>query len=342
MLSKKVKQDQLQEIFTNTIKVYKQKDSPSFKDIKNEVKNISFLKENWIPKSFITLLTAREGIGKTWVAIWYVQFTINKGFNVLWVDTEGFEAALIERFEKMKIDLNKIKRPSLDFSDYIWSSNLEDRSDRMAIESVVKTQNIGLIIIDSFRTAHQKDENSSSVISIMKYLNEVAKKYYVPVLLVHHHNKGTKGSTFNSDAIRGNTSILSLPRVIAMCLPYEDDCIAVGQAKANLRKKAEPEIFEIKNDGIKLTDKVFDSRKVITELNTKNAIDIATDFLRESLKKPTNVNYVIKKSKDNGISEPTLRRAKKKLGIVSIKDSTGWKWSLPSLAAATVDGKLLN
>jgi hypothetical protein len=59
-------------------------------------------------------------------------------------------------------------------------------------------------------------------------------------------------------------------------------------------------------------------------------LEQAVEALKELLDGgPVPAQEVIEDLKDQGISEPTARRAKAKLGVVSSRQGEGWTWGLP-------------
>jgi len=58
----------------------------------------------------------------------------------------------------------------------------------------------------------------------------------------------------------------------------------------------------------------------------------AEDFLRENLKEPARAKDMEEHARAVGISQRTLARARKKLGVIAEKDGMegGWKWRLPA------------
>jgi len=55
--------------------------------------------------------------------------------------------------------------------------------------------------------------------------------------------------------------------------------------------------------------------------------------LRELLKEPMMAERVFEHAKNLGISERTVKIAKKNIGVITTKVAGGWQWSLPQAAA---------
>lgn len=62
-------------------------------------------------------------------------------------------------------------------------------------------------------------------------------------------------------------------------------------------------------------------------------LKLAIEWLTKNVKSGTNSNWILKKSKEDGIALGTLRRAKRKLGIKSVRVGDGWNgwdWVWPA------------
>ena len=68
------------------------------------------------------------------------------------------------------------------------------------------------------------------------------------------------------------------------------------------------------------------------------AIREACDFLLNRLEAgPVNAEDILEEAKHNAISPTTLKRAKKKLKIRSIKKQDNWTWELPAKPRTVAD-----
>lgn len=158
-----------------------------------------------LPKRAITILHGRGGIGKTWLALGMAE-AVAKGIPflnhkseqapVFYVDFENPRPILAERSRALDIESTRfwhishpVKPPFLDAGERTLYKTLPEES---------------LIIFDTFRSAHQGDENNSQDIArVLTVLKDLREKGY-SVLLLHHTAKG------NDSRYKGSTAILDL------------------------------------------------------------------------------------------------------------------------------------
>lgn len=168
---------------------------------------IEWVTDRLIPKKSITVIFGKGGIGKTWFTldmarsigsgIPFLGLTTNKT-PVIFVDFENPLAVLNTRTQKLgdaegvffwRANNEKLKPPKLDSKDWELYKNLPKES---------------VIIFDTLRAAHSKDENASDGMAlIMGRLKELRDMGFT-VILLHHTAK-------NSDKIaKGSTAIVDL------------------------------------------------------------------------------------------------------------------------------------
>jgi len=129
------------------------------------------------------------------------------------------------------------------------------------------------------------------------------------------------------DRIRGISSILQYCRTIwAIDIPnqLDKDNKRISSLKNNLGKLPEPLGLYIDDIGvIHFGDAPYIKHN---ETVTEKAIDLLKSLLTKG---PVPSKKVEQEFIDAGISFATMNRAKEKLGVVSVREKEGWKWSLP-------------
>lgn len=168
---------------------------------------VDWLVDRLIPKGAITLIFGKGGIGKTWLALDMAR-AIGTGTpflglqtirgQVIYIDFENPLAVLNARTQKLgdgqgvlfwRANNEKQKAPKLDSKEW----DLYKRLPKMAV-----------LIIDTLRASHGRDENASNEIGlIMGRLKELRDMGFT-IILLHHTTK-------NSDKVaKGSTAIVDL------------------------------------------------------------------------------------------------------------------------------------
>ncbi len=163
---------------------------------------IEWVADRLIPKKSITVIFGKGGIGKTWFTLDMAR-SIGSGIPflglttikipVIFVDFENPLAVLNTRTQKLgdaegvffwRANNEKLKPPKLDSKDWELYKNLPKES---------------VIIFDTLRAAHSKDENASDGMAlIMGRLKELRDMGFTVILLHHtakNFDKMAKGST---------------------------------------------------------------------------------------------------------------------------------------------------
>ena len=84
-------------------------------------------------------------------------------------------------------------------------------------------------------------------------------------------------------------------------------------------------------------DREIAADDVVSDAETRSALDEAVEWLRDVLADgPLDAKDVHRRARENGISERTLKRAKRPAGVVSESSRadtgiSGWRWSLHSI-----------
>ena len=211
----------------------------------------------------------------------------------------------------------------------------EDRTaltfDNPIIEDYVKQVNPALLIFDPFRLNH---------------IAFLAEKYNVAVILVCHFNKNQKGDAITR--IIGSTDIVGIARSYLALgnVPEEDGLKFMSHEKSSLAPRGKTKLFEINPDegGIKsLGENDMSMDDYVKQANESRrraapAVEAAKEFLKDQMpggKRPA--KELKNLAKANKISDRTLDRARKELGIVSKQE--GFKgqyvWIFPESSSDT-------
>jgi hypothetical protein len=184
-------------------------------DLQTLDSGVKWIVSSLLPAQSITLFHAPGGTGKTWIAL-LLSYSIAEGLDffslatltrpVIYIDFENPLSVIVERVRKLEIrnvlfwhQAFNPKPPKLDSDDYTLYKRLPPGS---------------LIIFDTLRAAHDRDENDSKEMAcIMSRLKEIRDAGF-SILLIHHtpraNQRASKGSTAITDLA---DNVLSLYRV---------------------------------------------------------------------------------------------------------------------------------
>jgi len=310
-------------------------------DMENMIGPISWLWPGLLPNGFANLLVGESGMCKSQVAL-HIAKCCTTGENwpdgttftgepgaVLWLETESAQALNLSRAKAWDIPLDKFYTP---FADPMMSVELDNKEHQAEIERLSLLPEVKLIVVDSFRGAQRKDENSSEAAQAVFWLASVATKINKPILLLHHLNKPPKDETgrININRVRGSSAIVQPARVIwAVDKPDpQSERRRLYVIKNNLCKFAPPIGIEIKEKGLLFGDSPHEPRKLTN-------VDRAREFLQAFLnEKPMKTQEIFERGKELGFSEKTIRAAAEKAQVIYIRKGFGsgieCSWSLPS------------
>ena len=103
----------------------------------------------------------------------------------MWVDTESSQIILATRIRLWNIPPKQLISPYGDFNRTI---DLESQ-DLDVLRESVRIQKPRLVVIDSLRSAHKSDENSSRVGGVLEPLTSLARDTGAAFLVIHHLRK---------------------------------------------------------------------------------------------------------------------------------------------------------
>lgn len=307
-------------------------------DLDGLIGPIEWLWDGWLPKGMLTIAASEPGVGKSGACLgvgaviltgspWPDGTPSDERGAILWAESEAGQAINLDRAKKWGLPLEKIVTP---FENPLIDFKLDDVQHQRALEAQAYRPEIKLIIIDSLRAAHSKDENNSEVIGIVQRLAELARDAGKPILLTHHLRKRGifDGDGVSLDRLRGSSAITQPARVVwGLDIPdphNQPDNKRIQVIKSNLARFPEPIGMTLNESGI-----YFGAAP--TPPQTYTELDKAIDMLKDLLsngKQPS--AYIYDEGEAAGISRRTLERAKKAVGAHSIKTPEGWFWGLPA------------
>lgn len=307
-------------------------------NVRDAIGGVTWLWEQWIPEKCLTIVAAHPGVGKSAFVLGSIVKAVTQGSpfldgseptrngKVIWCDTESAHDGNVDRISDWGIDPDLILIPG---SDVCHSFQADNGEDVARLCELSRQQDIQLIVIDSLRGTHSKDENSSQhVAKVMEKLSEVASTLQIAVILIHHCRKSQGDQVNDKPVLRGSSAIEALARSIIMLEKIDSGTtkfVGVSSSKNNFSMPADDLGFQITDTGIVAS--AIPGKTVTLNKNQK-----AKQFLQEQLangpKKSTDLEESATKQ---GIKKKTLDRATKELGLIKDKEMDGWYTSLPKI-----------
>ena len=312
---------------------------PTWADLDKRLPAIQWIWPGWLPRGLLTLLVGAPGEGKSALALalaacvvkgtqWPDGTKIDKPGLVVWCETESAQAVNLERARAWSLPLDRILIPRA--NDLLDTIQLDTAEGWEALETVCCRPGVRLVVVDSLSGAHRRDENSAELRDLLTSLANLAQRTGLAMLVVHHlRKKGLFDSgKMDLDQVRGSSVIVQWARVVlALDRPdpeYAPNRVRLSQIKNNLARYPQPLGFEIGDTGLTFGEAPEEPR-------TETQLDKACDLLRALLVAgPMPANDVFEEGEGAGLSRRTLKRAKKKLGIIALRKDNRWLWSLPA------------
>jgi RecA/RadA recombinase len=309
----------------------------SFADLDKELGPIEWIWANWLPKGFLTMLAGAPEAGKSALAL-RIAASITNGLPfpdgttpqetglVVWCEAEASQALNLERAKKWGIDIKKLILPLEDATEDI---SLDNQKHKERIREAASVPGVKLLIVDSLSGTSRRNENSTDMLDLVRFLAQLARDKNIAILLTHHLRKRGKMDTYSVelDRLRGSSSIVQPARVIwAMDNPNSSTGYKrLRVIKSNLGQKPQSIGYEIGESGINFGPSPEPFAK---PSETEESVEFLKNMLANG---PCDAQVVLTEAEKNGIHERTLREAKTQLRIRSEKEggSNGkWVWYL--------------
>lgn len=187
-------------------------------DLKNvaeqKFEDYEFLVKDLIPKTGITVISARPKSGKSWFVLHILIQILNgqKVFNhfntqktnILLIDEENSLRGLQRRTKKITDNIPNL--PIINFKGF----KINSAQHRLWLIDFVKKEKIGLVVFDSFRRLHDLDENKSENITELYNCFKEIMEAGTAILLIYHNKKTDKGQKISIESLRGSIDISAI------------------------------------------------------------------------------------------------------------------------------------
>lgn len=327
-------------------------------DIKPEA--IRWLWDGWLARGKFHIFAGTAGTGKTTIAI-AIGATISMGGrfpdgthapigNVLiWSGEDSAKDTLVPRLLAAGADMSKVHFiGDIKHGDEIRS--FDPATDIKAmLFAASKIGDVSLLIVDPVVNAVAGDSHKNTEVRrALQPLVDLGEKLDCAVLGISHFSKGTGGKD-PMERVTGSLAFSALARIVLATAKINDGDTTKRifcRAKSNIGVDHGGFEYDLHQKEIEGHKGLFSSYSVwgkavegtATELLTETELDdgegaSADKFLREILVSGAMPQKEIEADcKGAGYSPATIKRAKKRLGILSKKDGMKgvWFWSLPS------------
>lgn len=306
------------------------------------IAQVNWLWERWIPHGCLTLVVGEGGVGKTWLVNYIIacaygdrqwpDSTTSKGYKTCLIETEHFRGEYHKRLASMGVKADEILSlpyPPEGITEPDWFIPSLPNDLHKLVEPTIATGGPWIVVVDSLAGAHELDENSAEMRSLLQALSGVASKYDTAVIAAHHlRKKNPNAPAFqpvDMDRIRGSSTIAQFARsIIGLSQFTSDGPVRVEVIKSNYAKKPPAFGFYIEDDGFHLSETPPEAPRKETQVD--KACDLLLALLR---KRPMRVTKLQEETESAGLSWITMKRAKTRLRINAVKKENRWWWSLP-------------
>ena len=307
----------------------------NMQDVKCE--SVEWLLYPFIPYGKITIIQGDPGEGKTTLVLQIIA-RLTKGESII---DEDAKPPINVIYQTAEDGLGDTIKPRLVEADADCSKVLviDDKDAPLTmldvrLEKAISETGARLVVLDpiqGFLGADVDMHRANEIRPVMKHIAELAEKYRCAIVLIGHMNKCGMGKS----AYRGLGSIdfqaAARSVLIVGRIKDEPEIRVVCQIKSSLAPKAKSIAFRLsENEGfewigeydITADDLLSGATKGTKQ---KTAMDFLENLLADGKMPQTKIAQL---ADERGISNKTLRNAKKALDIKASKCGNQWYWEL--------------
>lgn len=294
----------------------------------------------YIPRGKITLMTADPGTGKTFFSLYLAAMVTNgapffgqESFAVRVPQTVIYQTAEDGLADTIKPRLLTIRpEANLKFFKAFDESKrtIDFSSTPEIIEKIMKDQHPALMIFDPLQAylgANVDMHRANEVRPVLANIGRLAEEYECAVILIMHNSKMSTDPLYRA---LGSIDFVGIARSMLIMGKHPDDSHkrVVCHEKSSLAAPGDSIVFHIdpSNGGIVFDE--FSDLKAVDVLNAKKKtrekpsirLDEAVEMLRELLGEEgwTELSQVKTLEAASGVSERSMQRAKKELGLETL------------------------
>ena len=302
--------------------------------------NVDWLWQDRIALGKLTIISGDPGLGKSYLSL-SIAATVSTGAKfpdgapccqgevIVATCEDGPADTIRPRLDCMGADVSKVYHlHGVEDGKKVQILQLDRHID--ALRECLETHpEVRLIIVDPI-SAFMGDTDShknAEVRTVLGPLATLAEQHNVAVVGINHLSKAQGRALYRS---MGSLAFVAAARAAwaVMADPDDDERRLFLLLKNNL---ANPSglAFRIENGAV-----VFENTPVLISVDDLDPDETpreeARSWLKATLSEPIAASKVLKSAKVDGISERTLRRAKKEMKVESVQFAGEWVWALPS------------
>ncbi|MBV7396564.1 AAA family ATPase [Mameliella sediminis] len=307
-----------------------------------EAKEIDWLWPSLIPYEKTTILEGDPELGKSYLCMHIAALVstggklpdgtrVDKG-NVLYISSEDDAADTIRpRMEQMGADLARVRV----LDDFLV---FDDKGLRR-LRDEMEDHTPDLVVVDtlySFLSDKVDLGKPTSIRAGLHKLDRLFKEFGPAVVVIRHWTKGSKGKAIYRGV--GAIDVVGVVRTTLAVAAHPDDekLRILAQVKNNIGAKPQGFVYEIvpQEKGLPVIEWRGRTDYSANDLESqgqdgRSEFSRAIEFLERVLATgPMASADLFERADKEGISRPTLNRAKSEAGVVSEKKGKGWTWRL--------------
>ncbi|MCZ4539851.1 AAA family ATPase [Dietzia maris] len=314
------------------------------------MRKIEWLIPDWIPRSALTLLAGREGLGKSTIAVAWTAAETVKGNYVLYVHTEDSrEHTVAPRLKAAGADMSKVIFVDVE-TETSDSGTITLPLDNDALEQVIAEYKVTFMVLDAATSSMSSElsgKDDRQVRQFLEPLAQMAARQKMVVLgLVHF---GKRDGADSGKLILGSIAWSQVARsVLSVALDEDQDQLIITNTKGNLATCVRSEAARIVSQAIDTEDGSTEVGKVkwlgevkadARDFLAGDAIDgderteiekIILDYLKDNGGSAP-AKEVLKATRDAGLDDNTVKKARRKMGVKTEKaggTGVGWVWTI--------------
>lgn len=307
----------------------------NMEDIKCE--NVEWLWYPFVPYGKITIIQGDPGEGKTTLVLQMIA-KLTKGESIINGETKESINVIYQTAEDGLSDTIKprLVAANADCSKVLVIDDKETPLTMLDVrlEKAIAETGARLVVLDpiqGFLGADVDMHRANEIRPVMKHIAEIAEKYRCAIILVGHMNKCNMGKS----AYRGLGSIdfqaAARSVLIVGRIKNEPEIRVVCQIKNSLAPEAKSIAFKLSEKNgfewlgecdVKAEELLCGTAKGMKQ---KTAINFLEDTLSKGKMAQTKIAEL---AEEKGISNKTLRNAKKTLEVKASKIGNQWYWEL--------------